>query len=179
MRLTQAHRDAFVNAILNDTPQTDHQTEAMKLMQAHLFDIAPPEILRAFKSEKLKPYFSTGTASFGNSPWSSFQCYLVPNAERWNAWQPKDPAIIEKLNALATAYRKQRDEYHKLKVTLHATIKGFTTVKAAVDAMPELAKYLPDPEGKAIDRTVPALANLMGDLMKAGWPKDQKKGKTK
>jgi hypothetical protein len=61
-----------------------------------------------------------------------------------------------------------------LETKLYATIRAFNTVKQARDAMPEFAKYLPedaDPKCK----TLPAITDLVTDLMKAGWPDGGKK----
>jgi hypothetical protein len=49
-----------------------------------------------------------------------------------------------------------------------------STRKALVDLLPEFEKYLPADEAKAI-ASLPAVANVLSDFVKAGWPKNQPK----
>ena len=46
--------------------------------------------------------------------------------------------------------------------------------EALAAMLPEFEKYLPS-ETPALDRTVPAVANVVTDFMRAGWPKGQAK----
>lgn len=57
-------------------------------------------------------------------------------------------------------------------------ISACTTRKQAAEVLPEFEKYLPEDEPKAL-RTLPALANVAADFVKAGWPKNAKKGGAK
>jgi hypothetical protein len=82
------------------------------------------------------------------------------------------PRWLETLEALV----KKKDHDEELRADLHAKIKAVaysvSTRKALADALPEFEKYLPADDAKAI-RTLPVVANVVTDFMKAGWPKEQ------
>jgi hypothetical protein len=52
--------------------------------------------------------------------------------------------------------------------------EGASTRKALVAALPEFEKYLPA-EVEAPVRSLPAIANVVAEFTKAGWPKGEKK----
>jgi len=179
MRLTENLRDAFVRAVLADTPKTDYTEQIQKVAQEYLLDIAPAAVVRLYKNPDTRHYFHQHTVRWADdhSHYNTTNCFVVPNEGHSNYYRITDAKIIKKLTELNAADRKQKDERRELERKLWSTIKAFTTVKAARDAMPELAKYLPDPAVK-LDRTVPAVTGLITDLVKAGWP-DKKKGAKK
>jgi hypothetical protein len=85
----------------------------------------------------------------------------------WNRWGQEclpDEArdYIAKLEDILT-------QRIKFKQKLGGIISSITTVKALKEALPELEKYAPDdtPEPKT---GLPAVANLMADVIAAGWP---------
>ena len=47
---------------------------------------------------------------------------------------------------------------------------GASTRKGLADALPEFEKYLPADEPAAV-RSLPVVANVVADFVKAGWPK--------
>lgn len=176
MRLTNTIRDAFVTAVLADTPKVDYQTECRKVIEQHLKDIMPPKIAAALKDPACAEYFSHNYVTWDSSPWGSmaFLAAPMPANSKHGYYHIKDMETVHKLNTLVTNYKAQLKQRDELQQKLQAAIYGFTTVKAALQAMPEFAKYLPDPE-KPADRSVPAVANLVADLMAAGWPDEGKK----
>lgn len=176
MRMTETIRDAFVGAILADTPRVEYGEQMQKVAQEYLLNAAPPAVVRLFKNPDTRHYFHQHAVRWTDdySEYNTTSCFVVPNEGHSNYFRITDPETVKKLSELGAAERQQNRERRELKGKLEATIKGFTTVKSARDAMPELAKYLPDPTIK-VDRTVPAVTGLITDLVKAGWP-DKKKG---
>jgi hypothetical protein len=69
---------------------------------------------------------------------------------------------------LIAARDTQAAEREALQNKLTQTIHSINTVKQAHDLMPEFAKYLPEVVEKT--KQLPAVANLVADLNKAGWP---------
>ena len=65
---------------------------------------------------------------------------------------------------------RQRQHRESLKEKISGVIAGCTTVKTAKARLPEFAKYLPEEVEKT--QNLPAIANLVADLTKLGWPKD-------
>lgn len=76
-------------------------------------------------------------------------------------------AVVEELE-------KQNDEQHdsrnNLETKLQAVAESCTTRKALLNALPEFEKYLPADDAAAC-RSLPVVANVVSDFMKAGWPK--------
>ena len=69
--------------------------------------------------------------------------------------------------------------HQELETKLMAAANSCTTRKALVELLPEFEKYLPADQAAAC-KTLPAVANIMADFVKAGWPKDEaKKGAKK
>ena len=58
-----------------------------------------------------------------------------------------------------------------------AAAMSCTTRKALANLLPEFEQYLPEDTPAAI-RSLPAIANIVADFSKAGWPKDKTKEKT-
>lgn len=176
MRLTHTHRDAFVNAVLADTPKVDYQTECRKVIEQHLKDRMPPKIAAALKDPACAKYFAHNYVTWSSNPWGAMTFFAAPVAEhsRHGSYHITDVETVHKLNTLVDNHSAQRKQRAELETKLRAAINAFTTVKAARAALPEFAKYLPDPE-KTVDRSVPAVANLVADLMAAGWPDEGKK----
>jgi hypothetical protein len=77
---------------------------------------------------------------------------------------------LEKMNALAVAKATQASDRDTLSAKLQAAANSVATRKALVELLPEFEKYLPADEGAAC-KTLPAVANLLADFSKAGWPK--------
>ena len=74
--------------------------------------------------------------------------------------------------------RSRKKRLKDLRDKLTGAINACTTRKQAAEAIPEFEKYLPADEPKAL-RSLPALANVAADFVKAGWPKGQKAARTK
>ncbi len=55
---------------------------------------------------------------------------------------------------------------------LRGVVEGCNTVKQLKEALPEFAKYAPHEE--ATSKNLPALANVVAEFSKAGWPKDSR-----
>ena len=63
-------------------------------------------------------------------------------------------------------------ERQAAKTKLQSALLTVNTLKQFLDTFPELAKYAPQEVG--MDRSVPAVANVMAELTKLGWPKGKK-----
>jgi len=183
MRLTESIRSAFVHAVLQDTPKVDYTEQRQKLIQDWLYAMAPAPLMRVFKDQSYRRYFSTNHVFYqspiaGRSSWGLGKFWLVPDVDG-NTYQLNDKIILDKLLEVDRAEKLQVEQHGELARKLTATIKAFNTVKQARDALPEFVKYLPD-DADPKCKTLPAITDLVTDLVKAGWPdKGKKDDKTK
>jgi hypothetical protein len=162
MRLTTYLRQAFVLAAMNDVPQVNYQEQIQKLLQEDAMAKLPPKIRAVYDDKSLRGYLASQYIS-------AFHVYLYGPIS-----YTVSPEIHAKAHALKELANAQQTHWHKLKGKLNAVADSVTTRKALVAALPEFEKYLPTTEETA-NRQVPAIANVISDFVKAGWPKDQKK----
>lgn len=165
MRLTKLIKESFVRAVMNDTPAIDYDTMIRSSVTEWLKENTPKEIISLAK--KHPEYFNTDDYLWLNG----FGCIRFDVLPRSSHHQRDLAYKIQKALAELIGKKKQQDEARNtLKFKLEGTIEAFTTVKAAKAALPELAKYLPEDEEKAV-KNLPAIANTIADLVAAGWPK--------
>lgn len=81
-----------------------------------------------------------------------------------------DQKVWKKLEALAGQLHRQQQTRSALKDRLRSVAYACSTRKALLAALPEFEKYLPEDEPAAL-RTLPVVANVVADFVKAGWPK--------
>ena len=165
MRLTNTIRDAFVRAAMQDVPRENFEEEAHKIAIADSIEQLPAQLRPMALDKNLSTYFNLKSFWFYDSPFSSVMVF----AQRGHDYRPSKDAEA-KLNALTAKANEQKATRVKLKDSLHAAAYSVTTRKALVALLPEFEKYLPADEPTAC-RTVPAIANLVADFTKAGWPK--------
>lgn len=85
----------------------------------------------------------------------------------------EDPAFVAEMRELKSAWDAQTASRNALESKLNAIIGGCTTLKQAMERLPEFVKYLPQERGGKVISTLPAIANVVADLTAAGWPKDK------
>jgi len=83
-------------------------------------------------------------------------------------YQPSSE-VAKLLEALKEKKEAQDKMHRDLEAKLMAAANSCTTRKALVDLLPEFEKYLPAGQAEAC-KTLPAVANIMADFVKAGWP---------
>lgn len=82
-----------------------------------------------------------------------------------------DEATQRALYSLKIHANEQAAHRRELRDKLSTIVYGLTTTTALEKALPEFAKYLPKAAAKTDN--LPAVANLVTDFVKAGWPKEQ------
>ena len=166
MRLTNYIRDAFVTAALQDVPQVDFSEQVSKIVVDDAVGQLPLAVQKLWKDSATRPYVKTTSAYYlGSStmvPTHSAHCNPALSQE-----------TLAKLNEITRAKQAQTELMDALKTKLRAAAYGCTTRKALAELLPEFDKYLPEEETKGSN--LPAVANLLSDFVKAGWPKDAKK----
>lgn len=169
MRLTNDMRDAFIRAAMNDVPRVDHREEIRKLVLADAVEALPAAVRKLWDNKALNHWVKTETHYFHHIG------VVIPSASPGSSWRRSDHKLsattlqkVAELKAAMDAADKLHDE---LKQKLKAAAYGCTTRKQLAALLPEFEKYLPADEVKAIKQNLPAVANIMADFTKAGWPK--------
>lgn len=169
MKLTNIERDAFVRAVMDDVPAIDYNDQARLAVQKWAIDRLPPKVKAIAKEFG----HLLNRENHWQLPHPLHGVMIVTgNIGESMAATKSDADLWPKIEAFASAARKQNDERDRLKQSVRGAIYACTTVKQAQDRLPEFAKYLR--KGiPAASREVPVIANLVSDLVAAGWPKSK------
>jgi len=170
MRLTNFIRDAFVNAAMADVPSVDYHTKITTLIHEDIVNSLPETVKEVYKNPKTSRYINRGYTSFEINGVSSINVPMIPYEKL--SLTPKARAIVLDL---VSKQEEQHKKHRELRGKLHGAAYACTTRKALVELLPEFEKYLPADEAKAVTKNLPAVANILSDFVKAGWPKNQKR----
>jgi hypothetical protein len=173
MKLTNAIRDAFVRAAMDDVPQVDYTEAIRKIGTDAVLEALPPSVRKVWDDAKTRPYLVSHTR------WMGGVGVHVPSlGGRWN--EEELPAVSSKATKaiadLETKKNAQEETRKGLQQKLRGAAYSCSTRKGLADLLPEFAKYLPADDAAAI-RTLPVIANIVSDFTKAGWPKGKKPAK--
>ena len=161
MRLTKDDRSAFVRSVMNDVPRVDYEQQAKDRVQAEIYAQMPPKIQAIYDDKNLRPYLEThGVWMFGT--YARFAGILIGYNTKCD---------LSDLEALRDA---QQNSIDAMAAKLSGVIGSCATLKTALERLPEFAKYLPEDRDSTGTENLPAIANLVSDLMAAGWPKGEK-----
>lgn len=158
MRLTQAIRDAFVRAVMDDLPKIEYKPMVESMVSSAVKKVQVAAGIGAANTDRLK-YTSIFVQHIG-----SIASHGLTQEER-EAIQGM-PAVL----SLANKSVEQERQRNALRDKLMRAAAGFTTRKQLAEAMPEFEKYLPADEAAAI-RSLPVVTNVVSDFQRAGWPK--------
>jgi predicted house-cleaning noncanonical NTP pyrophosphatase (MazG superfamily) len=170
MRLTNFLRDSFIRAAMNDVPQVDYHEQAKKYAEEQLFKKLPKEIQALAKDKKLNEWLNREYISM---PVNISNFYGFTDKGN-NGVLKNIPEVWTKIEEFSRLIRQQSETYNALESRLRSVAYACTTRKQLLEALPEFEQYLPEEEAKAI-ATLPAVANVLSDFVKAGWPKNQPK----
>lgn len=171
MRLTTDMKKAFVKRVMLDTPNRGAELDQRirdEVVKAAV-ETLPKEVAAIWNNETIRGYICN---YYANIPAPG----AVPNI---GVTVPGGSyAGIEKLRsqdwfkALIRDYAEGWLTWMEIDTKLSATIANVTTLKALKALLPELDKYMP--VETETSKNPPAVANLISDMVKAGWPKDGK-----
>lgn len=165
MRLTKIHRDAFVRAVIADIPTTDYTEEARAIVLEDSITQLPKPLHAAARDPVCKPFLET------TSTWLGFKSGMTVFAQRYGGFTPTSTAK-KRIDALRAKYDEQNARLSEAESKVRGVIEACSTVRQAKERLPEFAKYLPEELEKSTN--LPAIANVVADLTKLGWPKDKK-----
>lgn len=158
MKLTKWDKQAIVKAIMADVPKPDKKKRKERL-QADIVKAMSPEARKLYKNcpEALRTQHMGGLIDDGN--WYSREI-IIGDVKG---------AVIE---ALKKPYEEEDKKYSDAECHLKGAIEACSTLKQLNDRLPEFKKYFPTEEKPVAN--LPALANVVADLTKLGWPKGSK-----
>lgn len=169
-------RDAFVRAVMDDVPKRDFMPEVEQIAKTAAERSMPKEVHAVWVKTKLRPWLAhdmplmDGSTHQGLSgdAMAMLTSVRVPNI----GGVIFNDEELHQLEALAAAWNEQTNHREGLRSKLKESALGCRTYKQLTDTFPELVKYMP----KAVKATVnlPVAANVVADLVKAGWPKGGK-----
>lgn len=159
MRLTKTLREAFVRAAVDDVPKVDYMTRACDT--AMKFGIAglPPDVKAIYKIDP--EFIATKSVYISRLGYVRF-----PGKARLTDEQQAE------LDQLSDNEAAQKEAHEELRLKLSGVANSVQTVEALKGLLPEFAKYMPDETGSTMN--LPAIANVVADFVKAGWPDKQK-----
>ena len=154
-RINKYEKESIVRAIMADVPTPDKAKRKAEL-QADIVKLMSPEARKLYKNtpDALRTYHLGDIIYDGN--WGSRDVIrgdVTTEAidEMCKKYIAEDRAVINARNALKGA------------------IEACSTYKQLMTRLPEFEKYYPKPDAKSSN--LPALANVVADLSKLGWPK--------
>lgn len=170
MKLTKFMREAFVRAAMQDVPSVDYNEQARELVQKAAKELLPPTIKKLVKAGGPElPYIRTATLNMPGRL-NDVAVYCRDQYPHFDMLPPDVQIQVREMEAAAkTQGEQRRDLAHKLE----AAAASVTTRKALAELLPEFERYLPI-DTPAACKTLPAIANVVADFSKAGWPKNKK-----
>ena len=164
MKLTNTLRDAFVLAAMQDVPSVDYSEKITAVAIKAAVEKLPPKVRAIWNDKELRGFVVTDRHWLAGS-----LVVCVPGKDHEVDKVVRDAAAP--LVALDVEQRKSRES---LQTKLRSVAYACTTRKALLDALPEFEKYLPADEA-AVNRSMPVVAGVVTEFVKAGWPKGAKR----
>ena len=152
MRLDKSTKQAILRSIVADIPKPTVEVAKLEIQAALLKAMSP----LARKLYKQNPAALT-KERLGYDHGFDYSAMVVVG----------DADFAAVVKPYVEAKDQRREVYNKLK----SIIDGCSTLKQLKTLLPEFEKYVPTEE--APTKNLPAVANVVADLTKLGWPKDK------
>ena len=156
MRLDKYTKSSIIRAIMDDVPAPDKAKRRTDL-QAAIVKAMSPEARKLYnKTPKALRTYHVGDTIYDGCGWGTRDII---------AGDVEDKAV----EALLKPYKAEDDERSATKRKLQGIVEGCYTLKQLQTLMPEFKQYMPTEA--APTKNLPAVANMVADLSKLGWPK--------
>lgn len=168
MRLNRYHKQAFVDAVIQDVPTVDYDEQAQKLVRDAYFQEMPPEVKLIYENREMRDWLAINHVYMPRNLNCFYTYHRGPSSV-----PPRK--IEEQLEELAQLKHDQKDKMRALRQKLDDLINSVSTRKQALELMPEFEKYLPkETDGTGVTN-LPAIHNTVAELVRMGWPKGEEK----
>ena len=153
MKLTRLQKEAIVRAIMQDVPTPNEVTAKIDIQTAVVKAMSPAvrKVYREQPKALTKAYVAGYAHGFGYS-------FEVVSGD-------VDMAPILK------PYAEAAEEHKRARKQLEGAVMACNTLAALEKMLPEFKKYFPTEAQPT--KNLPALANVVADLTKLGWPKQK------
>ena len=156
MRLDKYTKQSIVKSIMADVPKVDKDKRRTDL-QAAVVKLMSPECRKVYnKTPKALRTYHVGDTLYDGHSWGTRDIIAGD----------VDDKAIEKL---LTPYRDEDNERHNTKCKLTGIVDGCSTLAGLKKLLPEFVSYFPTEQQPT--KNLPAVANMVADLSKLGWPK--------
>ena len=159
MKITKYEKEAIIRAIMHDVPCTPDSVLKAEIQKAFVAAMSAP-------IQKLYKTHPKALRTDHVSSWDSGMGYrvefIVGDANVQEAMKP------------FVAKKKERDDAH---TKLSAVVNGCNTLAQLKKLLPEFISYFPTETEPT--KNLPAVANMVADLSKLGWPKTKLQSATK
>ena len=162
MRLDKYTKSSIVRAIMNDVPKVD-KVKRRLAVQAAIVKAMSPDVRKVFK----------------NTPGALATSYVgdVIDTDSYSSRSITVGDVTEaKLEEILKPYKEEDNAIYDARRKLCAIVEGCSTLKQLQTLLPEFKQYMPTeaaPTEAAPTKNLPAVANMVSDLSKLGWPKSK------
>jgi hypothetical protein len=159
MKLSKQIKQAVVRSIMLDVPKPN-KANRHQIVQAALTKAMSPECRKVFtRTPEVLAEKHTGDTTYDGVRWSTRHVRLGDAPEKV-------------LDEVIHKFRQEDEAYGKARDNLEMAVMACNTLKQLADTFPEFQKYMPTEQQPT--KNLPALANVVADLSKLGWPKGVK-----
>ncbi len=155
MKLTKYEKEAIVRAIMQDVPTKPDNILKAEIQAAFVAGMSDP-------IKKLHKTHPNALKTDGVSSWDTGLPYrvefIVGDADVEKAIKP---------------FKSQKEARDEAKNKLNAAVMGCNTLAQLKKLLPEFISYFPSETEPT--KNLPAVANMVADLSKLGWPKGKAK----
>jgi len=151
MKLTKYEKEAIIRAIMQDVPRTPEHILKAEIQAAMVKAMSAP-------IQKLHKTHPKALRIASVASWDSGLDYRVDFVV--------GDADAEKVLEPFEAKKKERDAAH---TKLAAIVNGCSTLAQLKKMLPEFISYFPSETSPT--KNLPAVANMVAELSKLGWPK--------
>jgi hypothetical protein len=155
MKLNKFQKASIVKAIMNDVPKVD-KTARRLAVQAAIVKAMSPNVRKVFKE----------------CPGALATSYVgdVVDTDSYSSRSITVGDVTEKqLEEILKPYKEEDNAVYDARRKLCAIVEGCSTLKQLQTLLPEFVDYMPTEA--APTKNLPAVANMVADLSKLGWPK--------
>ena len=155
MRLDKYTKQSIVRAIMQDVPPIDKAARRLAV-QAAIVKAMSPEVRKVFKS----------------NPGALRTTYVgdVVEIDDYSSRSITVGDVTDKqLEEILKPYKAEDSAVYDTKRKLQGIVEGCSTLKQLQTLLPEFKQYMPTEA--APTKNLPAVANMVADLSKLGWPK--------
>lgn len=177
MRLTSVQKEAFVRAVMDDTPRYDGYEDMEKALNEILLNDYPEDLKNIYKKypEFIQRVYVIFPGHMNSNPRivRPYKGDIQPRQTIYLVKMVREKILTEEaykhLEKITDKHNTSREQFTELKTKLRLLVSGCSTLKQLKEALPEFEKYMPVEAAKS--RNLPAVTNLVTDFVKAGWPK--------